>query len=153
MFEDRSKRKDGKRFRTVQIPTANIDRCMLDASKKSKAGVKWKSGVILGGSTIPLKYSGSEIVSEIQREMPIPNPELDHNYEDHVDQQLVKVQTSRILRTRPIFDDWSVEFDVTFDQNVLDENEVLDIARTAGNLIGFLEGRPRMGRFTATRVK
>ena len=59
-----------------------------------------------------------------------------------------KVGRARVMRTRPIFKDWSIEFDLEVDTAVLDKIWIPRIADSAG-MRGLGEYRPRYGRFKA----
>jgi hypothetical protein len=54
---------------------------------------------------------------------------------------------SRIMRTRPIFRDWSLSFVIQFDPECLNESQVREFCETAGKYVGLSDFRPRYGRF------
>ena len=53
------------------------------------------------------------------------------------------------MRCRPIFREWVTDAKGMLDPNILDFEELVQIADTAGNLIGLGDWRPRYGRFEA----
>jgi len=65
---------------------------------------------------------------------------------------MVKVKMNRVARTRPIFRDWWVEFDLEYDDARLNETEVREIVQLAGQN-GLMDWRPRYGRFDAEMLK
>jgi hypothetical protein len=76
--------------------------------------------------------------------------EADELWEDKrfVSQSLVRVQQSRVTRTRPIFKDWAAEITLEFDEKLLDEESVRRWVEVAGEQCGLMDWRPRFGRFS-----
>lgn len=120
------------------IPSDNIWRCLYDAGKKHKLGVKVKEGVVIPEPVNPLAYKGPRGRDELW---------ADENFRHYA---AVKVGMVRIMRCRPIFQGWSTEATGILDPNVLDFQELVTIADTAGQVIGLGDWRPRFGRFVAT---
>jgi hypothetical protein len=129
----------------VALPAENLDRCLWDASKKTKSGKLYKSGALISEDWIPMDYRGPKI--KIKQNGKIPLSELDGFYNHFSHRQMVKVSGQQVLRTRPIFHDWSFTFNIMIDEQVLDERTMERIAETAGRYIGLGEKRPRLGRF------
>jgi hypothetical protein len=59
----------------------------------------------------------------------------------------VKIGTSKVLRARPKFDDWKLRFTIAFDESVLQIDDLMRVAQTAGAMTGIGDYRPRFGRF------
>lgn len=59
----------------------------------------------------------------------------------------VKVQRATIMRTRPIFDEWSCFTAISYDDNEINESSLLNALKDAGELCGFGDYRPKFGRF------
>lgn len=68
------------------------------------------------------------------------------------DFRTVKVQQSKILRCRPIFNEWSCEIEVWYEETRIDETDILQIVEYAGRYIGICDYRPKYGRFNATLI-
>jgi hypothetical protein len=66
----------------------------------------------------------------------------------YVSSELVNVNRARIVRTRPVFPEWSITFLVKFDPMVLNAESVIKAMEDAGYYVGFCEWRPRYGRFS-----
>ena len=62
-------------------------------------------------------------------------------------QSLVRVQTSRVLRTRPIFRQWAASIKVQFDGELLNEADVRRWIEVAGVQSGLMDWRPKFGRY------
>ena len=61
------------------------------------------------------------------------------------DVRSVRVGTSRIMRYRPKFRDWSLEFELTFDPNMMEADILIQSAENAGRYIGLGDYRPEKG--------
>jgi hypothetical protein len=131
---------------TVKMPARCIEKCFLMGARKFKKGKQYESGVFLEEDFCELDYAGTKIKVLDNKEF--PTPELDKYYEEHNNIQMVKVGTAQIPRCRPIFHDWSFECTLLFDPSIIDDDTLLDACVTAGRLVGLLEQRPRLGRFT-----
>ncbi len=134
----------------VAIPARCIEKTFLMGARKSKKGKQYESGVILDEDWCPLNYSGEFINAE--KSDKIPNPNLDKFFPLHLDQQMVKVGTSQVLRTRPIFHNWSFTCTLLHDLSIIDEDVLFKACEDAGRLVGLLEQRPRLGRFTIEKI-
>lgn len=121
------------------IPGTLIEATLTEAAKKNRRGQQAKAGLLSDGM-FPLQYEGPR------------NPD-----ELWADQKFrlvagVKVQRNRIMRTRPIFRDWSCEVSVDFLPDQLNPGEVEEMFRTAGAIVGIGDWRPKFGRFTVERL-
>lgn len=134
----------------VVIPGDNIARSFWDGAKKHKQGPMVKEGVFVESDFIPLTYSGPKIHTNGSGE--IPNPDFEKHFEKHVFQKAVKISRQTIIRTRPIFYDWSLEVVVLFDEVIINQRTLLDCIRTAGQRIGLCDWRPRFGRYTVEAI-
>lgn len=123
------------------IPGQNVERCLVDAARISKQGVKVQRGVFIETDVNPLGYTGPRDVDGLWK---------DENFR-HV--ASVKVGQSRTMRCRPMFTSWAVEADGILDPAVIDLTDLSAIALTAGQMIGLGDWRPRYGRFEASLDK
>ena len=121
---------DGK----VIIPGMCLEGVVVDGAKKTKCGKIAKSGVIIEDDPI-LNYEGPKSAEGLFD---------DKNF---VDSRLVKVQTARIVRTRPIFKDWSVDFKLLYNDEACNERDIKQWLEDGGSLCGLCDYRPRYGRF------
>jgi len=65
---------------------------------------------------------------------------------------LVKVQQSRVVRTRPMFKDWSAIVTVSFDTDFVNPDDVRLWIDIAGSEVGLMDWRPRYGRFSVEEL-
>jgi len=116
----------------IVIPAMNIKAMLRDAGRnykisgrKTTYGAMIKAGIDIEPFYVPLKHNGWE-----------------------PDVRPVVVQRNRILRARPRFDEWGLEFIiVNKDPNVLLRNIMKRIIKDAGKWIGLGDFRPEFGLF------
>ncbi len=119
------------------IPGENIMASLVAGAKLNKLGVKVTRGLLIKSDVNPIVYTGPRDADGLW---------ADSNYAHRAS---VKVGTSRVIRTRPIFREWLTEAEGTLDESQLDITELSAIAENAGAFIGLGDWRPRFGRFIA----
>lgn len=119
------------------LPGENIAAALVEGAKLNKLGVKVKRGVLITTDVNPLGYTGPRTADELW---------ADEKFRHRAS---VKVGTSRVVRTRPVFTGWAVSVDGMLDESQLDLTELQQIAENAGSFIGLGDWRPRFGRFIA----
>lgn len=119
------------------LPTFQIAACIRDGAKRTKNGKNCRSAIIINSEDgyVPLIYSGAKTAAELFK---------DDNF---VDARAVVVQRARVIRTRPIFRKWAVEFSVSIDDSVVNDDEFLNWVDAAGQYCGIGDYRPEFGRF------
>lgn len=121
------------------IPAANIDAVLEKAAMKSREGASAKSGVFCSENA-HLEYDGPRLVDELW---------ADEQFR-HV--AIVRVKDARIVRTRPVFNEWSAIIKIQVEDSVVNPSRLNDWLHVAGTQIGLGDWRPRHGRFGAERV-
>lgn len=121
------------------IPAPNIDAMLLAAAKKSREGGLAQSGVFCEKDS-PLTYSGPRTAEELW---------ADERFRHTA---IVRVQTARVVRTRPIFNEWTAKVVVQCEDSVVNPSRVDEWFHTAGRLIGLGDWRPKFGRFSVERL-
>jgi hypothetical protein len=116
------------------LPGEVIEGTIVSGAKRTKQGKDAKSAIIVDGN-FPLLYDGPK------------TPETLRDDERFRYVAGVAVGQSRVMRTRPIFKTWECKFAVSFLDDMLNAQEVIDFVETAGRVAGFGDGRPRFGRF------
>jgi len=122
----------------VYLPGYVVEACIVGGAKKSKDGQTAKTCLFVDGDA-EFFVDGSAVKLDGLR----GNPKY----------QLaapVKVQTSRVMRTRPKFNNWSSKFKLHVMKDVANAVAVKSWIENAGSLVGLCDWRPRYGRF---RVK
>ena len=117
------------------IPSNLLKATLVNGAKKSRLGKQFTAGLFISDNPI-IKHNGSgKTIDELSK---------DPQYRD---QRMVKIQTSKILRTRPVFPEWELTFEVAFLPDVIEERDIDQAIETAGYIIGLAEYRPEYGRF------
>jgi hypothetical protein len=116
------------------IPGEAIEAAFIAAARKSKRGPAAKAGMVSPENWL-LEHDGSTDLDELW---------ADESFRLRVG---VRVGQARIMRTRPIFQKWAATIRIDYVDDQLDEQDVIDIMRVAGRIVGIGDWRPRYGRF------
>lgn len=117
------------------LPASYFRAHLIDAAKNSKRGQAVKRGVTILDLESPIKYQGPRTPTEM------------YEAGKFVDVRSVKVGVMRIMRCRPIFPEWSVEFSLAFNATILDADDFNTFFDVGGTLLGIGESRPAYGRY------
>lgn len=121
------------------IPLANVIRCLAEAAKIRRLGKTVERALAMRTISAPLVFDGPQDMAS----------RFEHG-EPYVDKRAVTVGTSRIMRTRPKFPNWSLTADFILQESVLALDDLVDIVETAGAIEGLGDARRiGLGRFTA----
>lgn len=119
------------------LPGFLVEAALINAAKKSKQGMQAKSGMFVKGDAA-LTYNGPSVIDELWED------------KQFVFSTLCRPQgRGSVLRTRPIFAEWSATIEVEYDDEQLNFSDIERFITTAGRIIGFGNWRPRYGRFDA----
>jgi len=116
------------------IPSTLIEASIQDGAKKSKLGKAFKSAVFVNDDAkldIGTKKKAADLWSDDQ----------------YRDTRGVRVGQSRVMRTRPVFNKWKCSFTVHFDDEQVNDADVVRAIEDAGSKAGLGDFRPRFGRF------
>ncbi len=120
------------------IPTWNIIRCLQQGATKFKLGKHVIRGIVPITEETPLMYDGPRDVDELWKSGLFYS------------RKGVSVGQSRVIRTRPCFENWKIECELELDLTILDPDTVDYIADNAGRFEGLGDARPRFGRFAGS---
>jgi hypothetical protein len=118
------------------LPGENIARALLDAARMNRQGKNVERGLFITSDVNPLAYKGPRDLNGLW---------ADENFQHR---KSAKVGQQRIVRTRPMFRQWSCEAEGAIDTQILDVHDLRAIIERAGLFIGLGDWRPRFGRFT-----
>lgn len=116
------------------LPGENIEGALIDGAKKNKLGKTFKAAVICDGSW-PVLYDGPKSADGLWKD------------KRFVDRRRAGIMGSAIMRTRPIFRQWAVDFELCFDDQQVSLDEVRQAMVVAGRQCGVGDFRPKFGRF------
>ena len=68
---------------------------------------------------------------------------------EYRDTRVMTVQRSKVLRTRPRFDKWSITFRLRYDETKIDLETIAQAIEYAGSFVGLCDSRPKYGKFVA----
>lgn len=121
------------------IPANCIEGTLVNAAKKRREGGVAKSGMFCD-THARLEYAGPRLAEELWKD------------EQFRLASLVKVGTAKVVRTRPIFREWSAVIAVTYDDEQINLSSVNEWVKIGGSIVGFLDWRPKYGRYEAERI-
>jgi len=121
------------------LPSYLIDAVIIKGANLSKEGTLAKSGMFAPTYAV-LEYEGPRVAEEL----------WEHG--GFTDRQPARVSGARIIRTRPIFRQWSTIVTVNVEPEIINPSLISDWLITAGKRIGVGDWRPQHGRFTVERV-
>lgn len=121
------------------VPGHNIEACLVQAARRSKKGKNFECGLFITGDVL-INYGEKKLSVAEMSESPL-----------FVDTQMGVINRSRVPITRPIFRNWALTFDIEYDSEILDHDEIFNTLETAGRLIGLCDQRPKYGRFIVTQ--
>lgn len=121
------------------IPAEVLDAVLVNGAKKSKEGMTAKSGAFCLEHA-RLEYDGPRTADALW---------ADERFR-HV--ALVRVGTAKVVRTRPIFTEWTAIVSVNIENTIVNPARVDDWFSIAGTQVGIGDWRPQHGRFQAIRL-
>lgn len=120
----------------LYIPGENVEATLVNGAKANKKGKDIEKYVDVCDLYIPFDY-GEKLSKE----------ELIQNYE-YRDTRVMTVQRSKILRTRPRFDQWKIVFSLIYNEEKIDLETIVNAMEYAGQYVGLCDSRPKYGKFT-----
>lgn len=121
------------------IPSTVLEAVLIEGAKKFKLGPKAKAGLVVQDDAV-LNYEGSSTPEEL-----LENEKFRLTCG-------VRIQRNRIMRTRPKFDEWSAEFTVTYNENIIDSESIENALIKAGEEVGIGDWRPKFGLFIVEKL-
>lgn len=121
----------------LYIPAENIEATVREGAKARKKGKDIVRGFMCEDLKAPLDI-GAKLTKDQLRD--------DYNYRDV---RSMKVQKARVMRTRPRFNTWNCTFLASYDENLLNFNDIRNAIEYSGQYVGLCDSRPKYGKFTA----
>jgi hypothetical protein len=123
---------------TIYQPSTHIEGAMVKSAAKYQIGGRgkktykdlFKSAIVIQPDCIPHKIQDYE-----------------------VDRRAVIINRSRIMRERPIFKNWELDFEIIVMDEQIPMNVINQILTDAGQYIGIGDFRPKFGRFMITKFE
>ena len=120
-------------------PGENIEAMLVAAAKKNRMGPSAKSGLFIDGNSV-VQHDGPRTADGLWKFKKFEN-------NPYISRVPVVVNKSRVMRTRPIFNNWTLEFTVHYMPDIINKEDVISFVNRAGKMIGLSDWRPKYGRF------
>jgi len=131
----------------VYIPGTWIRESIATASYKilgkGKSKDTMRASVFIEQQKIPLDYRGK---SKVKTPLDIVGDSSFHNSMNVVQGQI------RVMKSAPIYHDWSFSTDITFDDTVVTQEDLMNVLTHTSRLVGFGDWRPTYGLASAEVV-
>lgn len=121
------------------IPGENLDRAYFDAAKELKLGKRFTQCAMIVEDKLPLVYEGPR------------KPQALYDDLNFVDVRMVKIGTSRVAMSRPIFKVWALNATLAFNEELIDLRDMHQINSFVGRQ-GLGTFRRRFGKFAVDQV-
>ena len=121
-------------------PGENIECMIKHGARKQAKGKEVEKGLLCQGNW-PLTFDGPKTADELW--------DLDPQFRIT---KAAKIGPSKVMRTRPIFPDWELDFDIHYCADYFNLEQLTHWLEVAGTDVGLSDWRPRYGRFTVLDV-
>lgn len=123
----------------IVIPSYVVEACLKAGAKKNKLGKAADAGINCIGNP--------QLIF----------PDMDKSIETILDDEKytfsfpVRIKGSKVMRTRPIFQQWGLRIELEYDSSIINKADLDLIVERAGD-VGLGDWRPKYGRFTAEKI-
>lgn len=121
----------------LYIPGENVEATIQNGAKANKKGKDIQKYVDVKDLYIPFNYGENLTLDE-----------LVSKYE-YRDTRPMNVQRSKVIRTRPRFDQWNITFTLVYNEDKIDLDTIMNAIEYAGQYVGLCDSRPKYGKFVA----
>ena len=133
----------------LMIPSVNLEKMFRDAAKSVRKGTiaKQQSAITVKPDYVPLI---------VPVETPKTKEDLWHDSNNkYADVRIGKMPKTggSVLLCRPRFDNWGLNFKISYNETKFDRQEVIDLITLAGTEIGLCDWRGRYGMFGIVEAK
>lgn len=122
------------------LPSSLIEASIHEGAKKSKLGKTFKSSVFVNDDAI-VDFGSKKKIVDLWGD------------DQYRDTRGVRVGMSRVMRTRPIFRNWKCTFEVMYDDEQVNLDDVKRAIQDAASKVGVGDFRPKFGRFEVVSMK
>lgn len=119
------------------VPAENIEATLINGAKSFRKGTDVQKFCSVTSPWIPLDY-GQTLTKDQLRD--------DYSYRDV---RPMTVMRAKVVRTRPRFNRWQINFELQYDEKKIDLETIKNAMEYAGPYVGLCDSRPRYGQFSA----
>lgn len=123
------------------LPATNIQACVRDAAKHQRKGATVVRSLHVVEEAVKIEYEGPRTIEALWNE------------QRFVDIRGVRVGRAKVMRCRPIFEEWRAAVTLMYESEMLNRESLIDIVTYAGKYVGLGNFRPTYGRFDANVIK
>lgn len=116
------------------VPCVNVEGAIRDAARAKSKGKSVTAGVQVEPDKVPLIYDGPRNRDELYKG-------------GFFDARVVKLKGAAVIRVRPRFERWGLEFVIMVFTDVINVSDVQWALSEAGRVKGLGDFRPKFGRF------
>jgi hypothetical protein len=118
------------------VPNDNIEATILAGARKSRQGKETQAAVFVSDEIVKLDYKGPRTMEALY---------VDKRFQLR---KRVTIGKAAVIGVRPMFPTgWSIDFEIEFDDSVINRKDVIKAMEEAGKLCGLGDWRPKFGRF------
>lgn len=126
---------------SIIIPSQLIEALFVNGAKRTKQGKQAQAGFLCFENPL-LRFDGEDLgIEELW--------ERDQNRFT----MAVKVQRNKVMRTRFIAEEWSLNFTTQYNDDHFNASDISQIFETSGMNVGLGDWRPKYGRFISKVVQ
>lgn len=125
---------------TIEIPAYVLRAMTINGAKRDKNGKAFTSAIFVTKNG-KFNHNGPKKIKDLQSDLAFR------------DVRIVNIQKNKIVRCRPKFDTWSVEFELEYDEDQVNKDAVVAALNAGGLLHGIGDARSLgFGRFKVIKV-
>jgi len=117
------------------MPAENVEATIRNGAKSIKKGSAVQKFLSVEPLYIPFYYGENLTKEELKADL------------KYRDVRVMKIGQASILRTRPRFDTWQIEFIINYEETQIDIETVVQSLDFAGKYVGLCDSRPKYGQF------
>jgi len=119
------------------MPAENIEATIRNGAKSIKKGTAIQKFLSVERLYASFKYGENLSKEELKADL------------KYRDCRVMKIGQASILRTRPRFDTWQVDFIINYEETQIDLETIVQSIDFAGKYVGLCDSRPKYGQFVA----
>jgi hypothetical protein len=120
----------------MYIPAEMIEANIRAGATARRNGKNAQIAIFVKEEMIPLNHDGPKEIEEL------------YKLEEFRDIRAVTINKNKVLRARPRFNRWSLEFHLDLNEEFMNIDDLINAIEIGGSQKGLGDYRPRYGRFT-----
>ena len=143
---------DGEKGPVVE--SRHLHASIKNGAKLIGLGKNVDRGIKIVGHNIPIEYDGPKELKLLWKDPRFRDKRrVKIKAKSHSVDKRRTNNKNTVMRTRPIFEDWGLSFSIIYNNRMFKSEDVVDMVKSGGEMIGLLEFRPTYGTFKVTSHK